>query len=236
MRPSVTAFLEKLREGETFSLSDIGPRYLPKMAIPSGLSLEEALAVVDAALSTPSLRMASIRGTCLAHSSPSAQSALLRRVAERLPGSRILCLNVGEMGEASREAYTALVDALPRSFVGNLYWHDPDPMSGTGLKEKAQAALRQNRKKAFYRASLLDDETWRFLKPGCKAWWKAKESARDVARAAFERGEGAERCRVNCQKTRCMGVNKRQERCCLCTRHESGYCRHHRRSEAPSSR
>jgi len=229
MRASVQALLASLREGGLFSLSDIGPRYVPKRAVPSGLTLDEALAVVDAALSTPSLRTAAIRGTCLARSSPSAQSALLLRVAERLPGSRVLCLNVGEMGEASHEAYAALVDALPRSFVGNLYWHDPDPMSGTGLKEKAKEALRQNRRKAFYRSSLLDDETWRFLKHGCKAWYNPKESSRDVARAALERGEGAERCRVKCQKRRCLGVNRRQERCCLCTRHESGYCRHHRK-------
>jgi hypothetical protein len=36
------------------------------------------------------------------------------------------------------------------------------------------------------------------------------------------------RCKMNCKMIRCGAINKKGEHCCLCTRHPTGLCHHHR--------
>ena len=154
---------------------------------------------------------------------------VLTYLAQRLPGSRIVCLNVGEYTDASLDAYHALVRALPQTYVGNLYWQDPDPTAGSGLKEQARAHLRANRRKDFYRAQLVHDALWHdVLRHGCKAWWNAQEETREISRALWNDVSPTARCSARCRLQRCKGLNKQNKRCCLCTRHASGYCHHHR--------
>lgn len=224
-RASVQRLIADLVGEQLDSLSDIGPARLRKRSVPNGITLDEAKAIVDAACASRRLRIASIRGTCVAHRY---HTALFTHIALSLAGSRIICLNVGEFTEASESAYRALVDTLPETYVDNLYWQHPDPMAGSGLKESAQDALRRNRTKPFYRAQLLRDEVWSFLKFGCKAWFNPKESTRRVSQELWSETAPTARCKQACRLSRCKGVNRHDNRCCLCTRHMSGYCYHHR--------
>ncbi len=46
----------------------------------------------------------------------------------------------------------------------------------------------------------------------------------------------ASHCNNNCKAPRCKGLSKRSgftQRCCLCTKHASGLCFHHQRSDGP---
>lgn len=214
-----------LREEAIVSLSDYGPRRMAgRKGVPFGLTLAQAKQVVDAATASRDLRVASIRGSMLANEAD--QTALLAYVADKLPGSRIVCLNVGEFYLAREAAYERLVDRLPLTYVGNLYWHDPSPVRAE-LKARAQEALRGNRKKDFYRAQLLSEPVWEVLRHGCKAWWNPQETTRGNLEELWARTEPTERCTRRCVLRRCKGLNRRDERCCLCTRHESGYCWRH---------
>lgn len=39
------------------------------------------------------------------------------------------------------------------------------------------------------------------------------------------------RCKRNCKITRCGAINRQGKQCCLCTRHYSGLCHHHRNAK-----
>lgn len=219
------SIVSDLEAEELDSLSDFGPVRVRKRAVPNGITLDEAKAIVDAACASRRLRIASIRGTCVSHRH---HTALLEHIARSLSRSRIICLNVGEFTEADESAYRALVDTLPDTYVGNLYWQDPDPMEGSGLKNRARDAIRKNRTKPFYRAQLLRNDVWSFLKFGCKAWFNPQESTRRISQELWADTAPTARCKKGCRLSRCNAVNARDERCCLCTRHVSGYCHHHR--------
>ena len=226
IRPSVRKILVALRDEELDSLSHFGPtRGVSKRAPSHAMNLREVRALISAAFSSKRLRIASLRGSMV---SARLHTATLQHIARELPGSRVVCLNVGEFTDASQESYEQLVSALPHSYVGNLYWHDPDPMAHTELKRHAMQALRGNRVKPFYRAQLLSDTVWHFLKHGCKAWYDAQDSTRDAARRKWDSTQPTDRCVRRCKSARCKAVNLRMERCCLCTRDASGYCATHR--------
>ena len=150
-----------------------------------GWAVEEVKAVVREALDSKRLRVAIIKGSCVL---PKFQTELLMFIADKLREgkTRVMCLNIGEFDSASREAYEAVVNALPSTIVGSLYWHDSDSVGGMELKERAKGALRRNQRKAEYKAELLREEVWRYLKHGCKAWHPVRGEVRD--RAAREAG------------------------------------------------
>jgi len=89
LRHSTQCLMNALRNKELDSLPHIGTRG-KKMSMPHGMSLPDAMAVVDVAMQSRRLRVASIRGTSV---SPRHHTALLTHIAQRLPGSRVLCLN-----------------------------------------------------------------------------------------------------------------------------------------------
>jgi len=226
IRPSVQRIVTALEDEHLDSLSHFGPsRGVAKLAAPQAMNLREAQALRSAAFSSKRLRIASLRGTMVGRH---LHTATLRHIARELPKSRVVCLNVGEYTDASQESYEELVRALSHSYVGNLYWHDPDPMAHTELKQQAMQALRGNRVKAFYRAQLLSDVVWHFLKQGCKAWYDAQDSTRDVSMQKWSSIQPTERCIRRCKSARCRAVNLQLERCCRCTYDASGYCASHR--------
>jgi hypothetical protein len=47
---------------------------------------------------------------------------------------------------------------------------------------------------------------------------------------------GSNRCKRTCRSSRCHGMNKRNETCCLCTSSRSKYCHHHRKDRVSTTR
>ena len=228
LRPSVVTLVHRLEHDELVSLSNYGPaRMKARASAEQQLTQAEAEAILRAACRSRRLRVMSFRGTLVDRR---LHTHVLTFLAQHLPESHVVCLNVGEFTDASLDAYRALVRALPHSFVGNMYWHDPDPTKGTQLKTMARDALRDNRKKDFYRAQLNDDALWdAVLRFGCKAWWDATTETRDVSKRLWADGAPTPRCKSRCHLKRCKAVNKRDQRCCLCTRDPTGYCHHHKK-------
>ena len=184
------------------------------------------------------LRLAILRGTLVRDVD---ETALLNTIASELPRSNILCLNIGEFGAASREAYEGIVTALRLSSVGHLYWNSPGPASG--LIAQAKGILQENRKSDFYKIEAVRAEVYKFMKHGCHAWWDMqpdrkvdgvqKRGVHTIATAMLNDKSPTKRCKVRCQLSRCHGINKNRLRCCLCTRSNDHYCHHHRRNPFP---
>ena len=163
-------------------------------------------------------------------------SKLLTTIAHSLPGSRVVCLNVGEFTDADDAAYDALETALPRTCVGNLYIKDPVTAAERARKRRLKDILKVNKRKPAYRQQIARDDAWELLSVGCRAWFNPKPATRDAAlRWAQERKPT--HCNRGCSSDnvtrpgpgqRCRGVSATGRRCCLCTRDVSKYCHHHR--------
>ena len=245
IRPSVQRLVSSLNENRYVALGD-------EVGWPAGLktnvavdnSLAEATAIVQAAMRSTRLRLEKLRGTMVG-SNPDRQTNLLRVIASELPRSNLLCLNIGEFGYASHDAYVELVDALRRSSVGHLYWDTGRGASpADDLIEEAKQILRDNCKSDFYKIEAVRDEVYQYLSHGCHAWWNMQpdrqingrtvRGVRTTSLEMLDKTHPTERCRVACKLARCHGINKKRLRCCLCTRHPSRYCRFHQNKPYPS--
>jgi len=234
VRASVQRHVDRLDRNEVVAVGgEPGWPRDHKLAVGTDYSLEEAKALVRATLLSHRVRVAQLRGTMVSSRN---QNELLAYVASLLPQSRVLCLNVGEYPQASLASYKLLSDALPLSFVGNLYWDSPGPAEM--LKDTAKARLRANRKKDFYRIESVRPEVWRFVRVGCHAWWNVQPSrtladgtrvlgVREATEQLKKDRQPTGRCRVRCRQQRCIGLNAKNQRCCLCTNHASLYCWRH---------
>lgn len=244
IRPSVQRLVSSLNEDRYVALGDeVGWPPGLKINIPVDNSLAEATAIVKAAMRSPRLRLAKLRGTMVG-SNPDRQTRLLRVIAAELPHSNLLCLNIGEFGYASHDAYSEFVDGLRLSSIGHLYW---DTGRGTSpaddLIEEAKQILRDNRKSDFYRIEAVRDEVYQYLRHGCHAWWNMQpdrqidgrnvRGVRSTSLRMLQDTQPTQRCRVACRLARCHGINKKRLRCCLCTRDPSRYCRHHAQKPYP---
>lgn len=159
------------------------------------------------------------------------QDEILRFIAEQIPHSRWVCVNLGEYAAASDEAYRVLLAAIKRSAVGYLFLDDTRITRGSRLKREFLDAIQHNRDtNRVLHMQLAHPDTRAVLSKGCKAWKNPSTMPRTIQRADSYRdaAEGHGHCRNRCVAPRCRGMNARGQRCCLCTRDLSGYCRHHR--------
>jgi hypothetical protein len=251
IRPSRQRLIDDLKANKFVALGDETrwPRSPLKSAGEAGNSLKEARAIVRAAMTSTRLRVAKLRGESLMlNPNADQQTELLTLIAKLLPRSYILCLNIGEFPAARLSAYELIVQNLPESFVGNMYWDSgKGPNPAPDLVPDARHILKENRRKDFFRLELMRPEVFQFARHGCHAWWDIQEKRIDgkkgcvnVAREMIENTKPIPnpdapgfRCKVGCKQSRCKGLNSAKKRCCLCTRHESGYCHHHRKKPYP---
>ena len=117
-------------------------------------------------------------GTVEEYVNPDDHTAILDLLAARLPGSSLIALNIGEFTNASSESIQRLVDAIPRSNLGHLFFKDPVGSVGAGsesaVKTLARTYLRQNRGdgasgKPVYFRQLARDEVWKL--DGANCWF-----------------------------------------------------------------
>lgn len=174
LRPSVTRLLDKLRKGDVIGLGSL-PKWPAegKESVPHGCTVYEAECIVRAALSPRGALLIHLGGTMLDSQSPAAQTTMLHTIANALPNSRALCLNIGEWNLASHESYRHLVQALRRSNVGHLYWDRPGPAND--LIKTATMILQRNRRRYRYVSYSRDPRVARFMRVGCHAWWNPSE-------------------------------------------------------------
>lgn len=237
MDASIEALISKLRRNELVALGSHGsyPRRAANLAssLPRGKGIDACKAVVRAAFSSKRLAVAMISGTAVPAKD---HTELLNAVAHNLPKSRVVCLNLGEFTHADEESYAALESAIARSFVGNLYIQDPVTASDRARKTRLKQYLNVNKRKPGYRQQIARDDAWQFLKFGCNAWFNPKPATRSAALNWAQDGR-PEHCKKGCSAQnaqrpgkgqRCRGISANGRRCCLCTRHASKYCHHHR--------
>jgi hypothetical protein len=241
--PDVQRLITRLNNDDIIALGDQPgwPSNNPRVSlVPLGMTLLDTKAVVTAALGSKSLRFAKLRGTMLVDSGAAnakKHTEVLYLIARLLPQSNLLCLNIGEWGDASDEAYRRITESLPHTTVGNLYWNRPG--NAPQYVAPATAHLRKNRLKDFYKLESLRREIRQFAIGGCQAWWSLTNVA-GVRPNFFQRVDTelndtnpTARCKTRCKLMRCHGLNKAGLRCCLCTRHSSNYCHHHRAKPYP---
>ena len=131
-------------------------------SVPLGMDLGQWTQVLDAGMRPGGLAVLLVTGTLVP---ARLHTAVLRLVAERLPGSSVVALNVGEL-EADAEAYDALARAIaqPSCVLGHLYFRDPVSEAEHERKRRVRAQLRLNCAKPGYLAQLARDEVWALRK------------------------------------------------------------------------
>jgi len=206
-------------------------------------SLDDARLVLTQAMLCPRLAVLILRGSVTLDKIPRAQhNLILEHIANLLPRSHVVCLNLGEFVNIPQPVAKKLLSGLKHSFVGNLFleW-DTQPQ----WKAAAKEILKANKRKWGYRMQLADEDAWKLLEKGCNAWLQPTAMGRQYALAYSDGGlaargkqnytgssapdDGTRQCKRACKSKRCRGLSKRRLRCCLCTRDESGRCHHHRR-------
>ena len=159
-------------------------------SVPLGMDLGQWTQVLDVGMRPGGLAVLLVTGTLVP---ARLHSAVLRLVAERLPGSSVVALNVGEL-EADAEAYDALARAVaqPLCVLGHLYFRDPVSEAEHERKRRVRAQLRLNCAKPGYLAQLARDEVWALrgahcwhnfsdaLRARALAWAAANEASSDL--------------------------------------------------------
>ena len=110
-------------------------------SMPLGMDLGQWTQVLNAGMRPGGLAILLVTGTLVP---ARLHSAVLHLVAERLPGSSVVALNVGEL-EADAEAYDALASAAaqPSCVLGHLYFRDPVSEPERARKRRVRAQLRR---------------------------------------------------------------------------------------------
>jgi hypothetical protein len=146
-------------------------------AVPIGMDLEQWTRVLDVGMRSGRLAVLLVTGTLVP---ARLHTAVLRLIAERLPGSSVVALNVGEL-EADDEAYDALASAIaqPSCVLGHLYFRDPVSEAEHDRKRCVRAQLRRNCVKPGYLAQLARDEVWALK--GAHCWHNFSDALRSRA-------------------------------------------------------
>ena len=146
-------------------------------AVPLGMDLEQWTRVLDVGMRPGGLAILLVTGTLV---QARLHTAVLRLIAERLPGSSVIALNVGEL-EADAEAYDALASAVAQQscVLGHLYFRDPVSEAEHDRKRCVRAQLRRNCAKPGYLAQLARDEVWALR--GAHCWHNFSDALRSRA-------------------------------------------------------
>jgi hypothetical protein len=208
------------------------PRRGKRADVPVDMSFEVTKMVIEAALTSKRLRFAKLRGTMLASGGAAdhaRHTEIVFLIARLLPRSNLLCLNIGEWGHASNPSYKAVTNSLRYTKIGNLYWNKPSSAADLYFSD-AQGYLKNNRKKDFFKHESTRAENRSFSEIGCQAWWDLQRPFYQRVDTELQDTGRTARCKTKCRLMRCHGLNKSELRCCLCTRHPSRYCHHHRKN------
>jgi len=166
---------------DAFPAAGKGDMWLP---VPHGMELPQWERVLDAAMCPVRPRAAPlaillVTGTLVP---TRLHTAVLHLIAERLPRSSVIALNVGEF-EAPPSAYEALAHAIrqPSCVLSHMYMRDPVSEHEHETKRRVRAQLRINSAKAGYLAQLSRDEVWTLR--GAHCWHNFSEPLRARALA-----------------------------------------------------
>ena len=173
------AGLVALGHWDAFPLAGEGEAWL---AVPPGMELDQWTRVLDAAMRPSALAILLVTGTLVP---ARLHTAVLHLIAERLPGSAVIALNVGEL-DADAAAYDALERAIaqPSCVLGHLYFRDPVSETERERKRRVRAQLRLNCAKPGYLAQLARDEVWALKGAHCWHNFSGALRARALAWAA----------------------------------------------------
>ena len=185
---SLRAGLLALGHWDAFPAANEGTTW---RSVPLGMNLNQWTQVLNAGMRPGGLAILLVTGTLVP---ARLHTAVLRLIAERLPGSSVIALNVGEL-DADTEAYDALVSAIaqPSCVLGHLYFSDPVSEAERKRKRRVRAQLRLNCAKPGYLAPLARDEVWALkgahcwhnfsnvLRSRALVWAKANEPSSDLA-------------------------------------------------------
>ena len=168
------AGLVALGHWDAFPLAGEGEAWL---AVPPGMELDQWTRVLDAAMRPSALAILLVTGTLVP---ARLHTAVLHLIAERLPGSAVIALNVGEL-DADAAAYDALERAIaqPSCVLGHLYFRDPVSETERERKRRVRAQLRLNCAKPGYLAQLARDEVWALR--GAHCWHNFSDALRSRA-------------------------------------------------------
>jgi hypothetical protein len=189
IRGSVGRIIERIEKEQPVAVGNYFAGKAQTVADVTGaMNMTEAKAYVTAVLSTPSVCLASLRGTMgKADWGAAQQTELLSHIVAEMrhnaPQSRWVWLNIGEFPQASHDVYKKLTDVLPQTILGHLYWDSGSgPKPADDLKtERAIPALRINRKKTKYCQCILDPRVRPILEKCDKAWWDPTDKTFAIA-------------------------------------------------------
>ena len=173
---SLETGLLALGHWDAFSVAGEGETW---RAVPPGMDLGQWTRVLDVGMRAGGLVVLLVTGTLVP---VRLHTAVLNLIAERLPGSSVIALNVGEL-EADAEAYDALASAIaqPSCVLGHLYFRDPVSEAEHERKRRVRAQLRRNGVKPGYLAQLARNEVWALR--GAHCWHNFSETLRARALA-----------------------------------------------------
>lgn len=107
---------------------------------------------------------------------------LIRQSANIVARSNFVCLNLGEMQQASYESVDALCTAVEDQdcVVGYMFVELPSS-SGIwrNLKQRFRKALQVNRRKPRHQLIISDPSVKTLLRHGCQSWWDLKDRWND---------------------------------------------------------
>ena len=171
---SLRAGLLALGRWDAFPASGEGTTW---RSVPLGMDLGQWTQVLEVGMRPGGLAVLLVTGTLV---QARLHTAVLRLVAERLPGSSVVALNVGEL-EADAAAYDALAHAIaqPSCVLGHLYFRDPVSETERERKRRVRAQLRLNRAKPGYLVQLARDEVWALK--GAHCWHNFSDALRSRA-------------------------------------------------------
>lgn len=143
---------------------------------PQDATMEQWTSILDAAASNKQLAIMKVTGNQVKR-----HDDFLKLLAVYLPRLSVIALNIGEMKDATSEAYDALERALgdPACIVGHLYWSDPMNEDETTRKERVKDLLTINRHKLGYYEQLVRPDV--FLLHGANCWVNFESRHQDRA-------------------------------------------------------
>jgi hypothetical protein len=160
---ATSRLIKKLKKNEVIALGDHvkWPNANGKASVQVDMSFEITKKVTTAALTSRRLRFAKLGGSMLANggaADAARHTEIVFLIAELLPRSKLLCLNMGEWKLASDDSYKALTRSLKHTYIGNMYW-EKKAMLLHCTSPKLGIISERTGKRIFLNASRLERRT-----------------------------------------------------------------------------
>ena len=121
------------------------------------MGLKQWTRLLDEAMRPDGCAIIIVSGACIPRE---LHTPVIHLFAERLAGSSLIALNLGEFTDADAESYDALATATarPQCVLGHVYFQDPVTPDEKERKSRMRALLRQNSFKSGYLQQLARHE------------------------------------------------------------------------------